>query len=82
MSKILAPPLAHGHRILGHARTQLHRPTQTDRIRTERTSVWDRVVELALQICWLNMNGQTKKYGARVDFLPYSTFGVQICVTS
>ena len=40
--------LAHGHRIREMARTQPHSPTQTDRIRTKRTSVWDRAMELSL----------------------------------
>ena len=38
----------HGHRTPGHSRTRPHRPTQMDRIRVKRASVWGRAVESAL----------------------------------
>src|SRR3989337_438597 len=41
---------AHGHRIREMARTRPHCPTQTDRIRAKRRSVWGRALELALQV--------------------------------
>ena len=41
---------AHVHRIPGQARTRPQIATQTDRIRTKRTSVWGRAVELALKV--------------------------------
>ena len=41
---------ARGHHILKMARTQPHCPTQTDRIRAKRRSVWGRALELALQV--------------------------------
>ena len=42
--------LVHGHRIREMARTWPHWPTQTDRIRAKRRSVWGRALELALQV--------------------------------
>ena len=41
---------AHSHRIREMARTRPHCPTQTDRIRAKRRSVWGRALELALQV--------------------------------
>ena len=41
---------AHGQRIREMARTRPHFPTQTNRIRAKRRSVWGRVLELALQV--------------------------------
>ena len=41
---------AHDHRIREMARTRPHCPTQMDRIRAKRRSVWGRALELALQV--------------------------------
>ena len=41
---------AHGHRIREMARTRPHFPTQTNRIRAKRRSVWGRTLDLALQV--------------------------------
>src|SRR3954470_3423042 len=38
---------AHGHHVREMPRPRPHRPTQTDRIRPKRRSVWGRTLELA-----------------------------------
>ena len=58
---------AHGHRIPGHARTLPQIPIQTDIIRTKRTSVWGRAVELTLHPQKSAVDGRSRQACANVS---------------